>query len=270
MILVDAHVHIYDCFDLEKFLDAAYSNFQSEADRLGHGNKFTPILLLAETQQNCWFDRLREFADGRNIHKDRATQKWEFHHTSESVSLNARSGNSKCLIIVAGRQVETAEGLEVLALFTTGSFRPDIPIIDLIKEVKKHDALPVIPWGFGKWLGRRGLVLKRLLKAAKSSDFFLGENGGRPNITLRPSHFKIAEKRGVRILPGTDSLPIESEFLRVASFGFSLNESCSEDKPARDLKKMLLDLSTEFTPYGKLEGLYPFLRNQIAVRLRNI
>ena len=192
MILADAHVHIYDCFDLEKFLDAAYSNFQSQADRLGQGDNFIPVLLLAETAKDCWFNRLREYADGKNTHRDRAIQKWEFHLTGERLSLFARSGNSKSLIIIAGRQVETAEGLEVLALSTTVSFRPGIPIIDLIKEVKKHDAIPVIPWGFGKWLGRRGSVLKRLLKLAKNSDFFLGENGGRPNITLSPSHFKIA------------------------------------------------------------------------------
>jgi len=29
MIIADAHVHIYDCFDLDKFLDTAYSNFKS-------------------------------------------------------------------------------------------------------------------------------------------------------------------------------------------------------------------------------------------------
>ncbi len=167
MILVDAHVHIYDCFDLEKYLDAAYSNFQAEADRLGHGDKFTPILLLAETSKDFWFNRLREYADGKNTHRDRAIQKWEFHLTDERLSLFARSENSKSLIIIAGHQVETAEGLEVLALSTTGSFKHGIPIIDLIKEVKKQDAIPVIPWGFGKWLGRRGKVLINVMKTYK-------------------------------------------------------------------------------------------------------
>ena len=153
MILADAHVHIYDCFDLEKFLDAAYSNFQSIADRLSHGDKFTPLLLLTETAKDCWFDRLCKFADGKNTYRDRVIKKWEFHHTGESVSLSARSGH-KSLIIIAGRQIETAEGLEVLALSTTDNFGSGVPIIDLIKEVKEHDAIPVIPWGFGKWLGR--------------------------------------------------------------------------------------------------------------------
>jgi hypothetical protein len=46
MILVDAHVHIYGCFDLEKFFNAANFNFKSVAERLGHGNEFSGILLL--------------------------------------------------------------------------------------------------------------------------------------------------------------------------------------------------------------------------------
>ena len=96
MILVDAHVHMYGCFDLEKFLDTAYSNFQTEASRLGHGDKFTPILLLAEAAENDWFDRLREYAAGKNTHKDVvAIQKWEFHHTGESISLTARGREFK-------------------------------------------------------------------------------------------------------------------------------------------------------------------------------
>jgi hypothetical protein len=51
MILIDAHVHIYDCFDLEKFFDSAYANFKSAAEQLGHTNDFTGILLLAETSK---------------------------------------------------------------------------------------------------------------------------------------------------------------------------------------------------------------------------
>jgi hypothetical protein len=49
MMLVDAHVHVYDCFDLKKFFDAAFANFKSEADRLGSGDNFIAVLFLAET-----------------------------------------------------------------------------------------------------------------------------------------------------------------------------------------------------------------------------
>ena len=265
MILADAHVHIYDCFDLEKFLDAAYSNFQTQANRLGHGDKFTPILLLAEDEKNSWFNRFRKFADGRNVHTYRAKQKWKFFPTDERISIVTKAENSKALIIIAGRQVKTVENLEVLALCTTNCFKSGTPIVNLINEVKKNDAIPVIPWGFGKWLGRRGLILKKLLETAKSSDFFLGENGGRLKLSPRPFHFKIAERRSVRILPGTDPLPIKSELLRVGSFGFCLYESCSHNNPAKDFKKILQDHSTEFVPYGQLKNFSSFLKHQFSL-----
>lgn len=43
MILVDAHVHIYDCFDLETFLDSALKNFKAEAARCGQQNSSTAL-----------------------------------------------------------------------------------------------------------------------------------------------------------------------------------------------------------------------------------
>ena len=269
MIIVDAHVHIYDCFDLDKFLDAAYSNFKSEADRLGVGDKFTPVLLLAEAEGNCWFDRLREYADGRNTYKDTATQKWAFHHTGENESLTASSGNSKELLIIAGRQVETAEGLEVLALFTTASFRPDNPIVDLIKEIRKHDAIPVIPWGFGKWLGRRGSVLNNLMKIQKDLKFYLGDNSGRPSFLCLPHQFKIAKNNGIHILPGSDPLPFANEFRQVGKFGLIIHETLSIDKPGKVLKQILLNPIYNFLPYGHLERPFRFFHNQFNMLFRS-
>ena len=40
MILVDAHVHIYDCLDIQTFLDSALENFKAEAARCGQQNSF--------------------------------------------------------------------------------------------------------------------------------------------------------------------------------------------------------------------------------------
>ena len=268
MILVDAHVHIYDCFDLERFLDAAYSNFRSEADRSGLGDKFTPILLLTETSKDFWFNRLRKYADGRKKHNDRLTQKWDFHQKSESVSISASSGNCKELIIIAGRQIETAEGLEVLALFTSDSFRPGIPIIDLIKEVKKHDAIPVIPWGFGKWLGRRGNILNHLIKTIKDLKIFLGDNSGRPSFLSSPHHFKLAERNGIHILPGSDPLPFTSEYDRAGGFGFLLEEKMSETYPAESLKQILTKSKLKVQSYGVLETPFRFLRNQLKMQIK--
>jgi hypothetical protein len=268
MILVDAHVHIYDCFDVEKFLDAAYSNFQTQAYRLGYGDNFTPILLLAETSKDFWFNRLWGYAEEKNRHKDSAIQKWEFQQTGESVSLIARSGNTKDLVIIAGRQIETAEGLEVLALSTTGNFRSGIPIIDLIKEVKNDDAIPVIPWGFGKWLGRRGNILNSLIKMQKDLKFYLGDNSGRPAFLPFPHHFKIAKREGIHILPGSDPLPFATEYDRAGRFGFLLEKKITNIYSAESLKQILMNPKLKVQSYGDLENPLRFLRNQLKMQLK--
>lgn len=267
MVLIDAHVHIHDCFDLERFLDSAYSNFRFEADRLGLDDKFVPVLLLTETTKDFWFDRLKEFADDRK-NRNKPTQKWDFHHTNERLSIFARSGDSKYLIIIGGRQVETAEGLEVLALCTLDNFKPGFPIIDLIEDVKKNDAIPVIPWGFGKWLGIRGKILDDLIKAHKDLKISLGDNSGRLAVLPFPQHFKAAKRNGIHILPGSDPLPFTTEYGRAGSFGFLLEDEISETHPAENLKQILSQSELKIQPYGDLERPFRFFRNQLKMQIK--
>ena len=40
ILLVDAHVHIYDCFDVDKLLDAALRNFNRAAQEMGSDDCF--------------------------------------------------------------------------------------------------------------------------------------------------------------------------------------------------------------------------------------
>ncbi len=48
LIVLDGHVHIYDCFDMSLFLDAAFRNFSMQAEKQGAANTFIGILLLTE------------------------------------------------------------------------------------------------------------------------------------------------------------------------------------------------------------------------------
>ena len=64
----------------------------------------------------------------------------------------------------------------------------------MVREARESGALVVIPWGAGKWLGRRGAVLSRYLRSVDDPGIFLGDNGGRPN-AWRPRHFGLGETR---------------------------------------------------------------------------
>jgi len=268
MILIDAHVHIYDCFDLKKFFDAAYANFKSEADRLGYGDDFAAILLLAETSKENWFNRLGDYADGKDLPDNKKTGKWTFHRTGESCSLLARSKDDKVLFLVSGRQIVSAENLELLALCTIKSFEDGTPIIELIELIKEVEGIPVIPWGLGKWFGMRGNILSEYLKTLKDSKVFLGDNSGRPTFLPLPSHFQLAKKKGIHILPGSDPLPFATEYNNVGSFGFIIPGIISEDHPAKELKQTLMKPTLSIKSYGDFENSFRFFRNQIKMQLK--
>lgn len=267
MILVDAHVHIYDCFDLQIFFDSALANFQKEAVRNGQGNDFSAILLLTEAAKDNWFQRLVHYAVEEHETGSKAFGNWIFHRTNEICSLYARSGDDGDLFLVAGRQVVTAQRLEVLALATDKDFEEGAPLRDLIQDVRESGAIPAIPWGTGKWLGRRGEILENLLKSVKDSGLFLGDNGNRPSFWRRPSHFELAQTKGIRVLPGSDPLPFASEACRPGSFGFMVEESITPDKPAKGIRRILLNPATRPIAYGKLENTYRFFRNQMAMQI---
>jgi hypothetical protein len=267
MILIDAHAHIYDCFHLQTFFDSALANFKAEASRRRRKGFFTAVLLLTETADDNWFQRLANYALNERRIKSNDCGHWSFKSTKETCSLLARCDGGEGFFVISGCQILTAEGLEVLALITDSRFQNGLPLEEVIQIVRKDGAIPVIPWGFGKWIGRRGRILKNELEKAEQSELFLGDNGGRPLFLPLPSHFSLAKSKGIRVLPGSDPLPLASESGRSGRFGFSVAGSITPDHPGSDLKCLLLDQNTSFRAYGKLEHPFRFCRNQFRLRI---
>ena len=265
VLLVDAHVHIYDCFDICKLFDAAVYNFNKAAKKLGIEEGYTGVLLLAESSHDNWFQRARMQEDAGS---------WLIEKTQDKVVLHARKltdkvGNMDGLYIMAGRQIITAEGLELLALVTDSSFDEGLPIASTLSTVRQQDAIPVMPWAVGKWLGKRGKILSRLLEKEKNSDLCLGDNSGRPVFWRNPVHFRQARKNSMYIMPGTDPLPFSSEAGRVGSFGFMMQGQLTKSQPSYYLKKLLRSKDSQLITYGRLESPLRFIINQARLRISN-
>lgn len=264
--LVDAHVHIHDAHPQTAVLDCACKNFLLAARSISAGDSFTGVLLLTETARASVFQRMWQSADtSRQTGTPEAG--WWFRHTDEPCSLWAHRGPDMRLLIVAGRQIVTAERLEVLAIGTSRFFPDGKPTDEVVRAVTASGALAVIPWGFGKWRGRRGRILSDLMKQFTGSDFFLGDNGGRPRLLPDPAQFTEARSRGFGILPGSDPLPFRAEFRRAGSFGFALPGVLSEEMPSTDLKRLILGGTRPIEPFGQLEGSVRFIRNQISMQI---
>ena len=266
LIIADAHVHIYDCFDLDHMLNSALNNFQYISESKGYQDNFTGILFLTETSNQNKFNQLRDYTITKDELIKNKLKTWNLSQTQENVSLSVCNQLDRRIFLIAGRQIVTAENLEVLALITNQNFEDGLPLKVTIQKIISAGGIPVLPWGVGKWMGRRGKLLNNLLAENNFPTLFLGDNGGRPVFWSRPSYFQQAETKGLQILPGTDPLPLISESSRPGSFGFAIQDSLNLEKPGAHIKQMLLEPNKSLEPYGRLENPFGFIRNQLAIR----
>ncbi|NNM20022.1 MAG: hypothetical protein HKO55_01945 [Gammaproteobacteria bacterium] len=253
-------MHVYACFDLDRFLDSAWNNCQSQAQQKGVRANVHPVLFLTEAKDADYFAQLKA-----NVS---ASTEWSFGETNEKVSLSACHADGRNLIIINGRQVVTSENLEVLTLATDKIVPDGQPADRVVQRAIENESIPVIPWGFGKWWGRRGKVLSDLLGTYAPDELFLGDNSGRPWLLAKPGHFSVAAEEGRRILPGSDPLPFKSEYWRPGSAGFSLSGDFDANNPAAWLRQQLKDPDTHIDTYMRGERLLPFVRNQVAMQIR--
>jgi hypothetical protein len=268
MIFVDSHVHIHNCFDIIYFLSSALLNFKKAAARKGQGEEYTAAIILAQGKERTGFQEIINLFEKKDSKISKSKNGWTFNHTDENCSIYVKDKNEKGFFIIGGRQIVSAENLELLALCTNEYFEDGIPLKELIRTVKGNKGIPVVPWGFGKWVGKRGLILEKLIEDVDSLDFFLGDNSGRPRFWPIPHHFKLAHELDIRILPGSDPLPFKSEYYRAGSFGFFMDGTLTSTNPAIELKNKLENRNEIVSTYGKIESLTRFFRNQLGMQIK--
>lgn len=262
MIFIDTHVHFHTCFELGSFLHAAANNFFLATERFPIEHRYQSVLCLADTADNAGFNSLLRLADSQ-LDADG----WSLNETDEHHSLTASHQLLGSLTILAGRQIRCKEGIELLALCSNGSFSDGMDLQAAFELAKSQGAVPVLPWGFGKWTGRRGKVVRQFIENQTPERLSLGDNGGRPGFWPDPVEFGRARSAGFRILPGSDSLPFPSEVKRVASCGLAVTGTLNEAQPARDVIRVLSDPAIPFQSFVQLEKPLRFLRNQLAMQL---
>jgi hypothetical protein len=258
-LYADAHVHIYPCFEPARLLRAALARATQLDGALA--------LLLCESHGHDAFAALRARAeqggaeDGLRLRVTREP---------ESLAVAEASGGAE-LFLIAGRQLVSSEGIEVLALaldprHELGRMRDRAqPARTLLARALAAGALGVLPWGVGKWLGGRGRRVAALAEDpafASHPNFFLGDVAQRcwpwPEPALFSRH---------RVLCGTDPLAVAGAEARVARYGVCAPGALAPDAPARSLREAL-SASPAPVATGRREPALETLREQLAYRRR--
>ncbi len=255
MVILDFHVHLYNCYDLGTVLTTAHESFH-RLQRARAAATTAGVLLLAESRGYDRFAELRE-----NGVPDSG---WQVERTGESCSLRCVN-RDKIIYVIRGRQMNTAEHLEVLALCTDADIDDGQSLAATVQAAAAGGGIAVLPWGAGKWTGRRGRIIREFLETTRDK-VFLGDNGGRPVGWPEPKHFDLARKKRIPILPGSDPLPLPGEERRVGSYGGILAARLPGGSVASTLRQVLLQ-SPEVEPVGRRRSPFTFFLQQVRLRL---
>jgi hypothetical protein len=263
-LVVDTHVHIHECFELEAFMTAAAANLARAIGHPAAADTATGALCLTEVEGTSVFDDLSSLSAAN----EERLGDWRPYSTPDPRVLLFEAPASIPILMVAGRQIRTREGLEVLALGCREAIEDGLTIDRALEETQLAGALPIIPWGFGKWTLDRGDTIRKLIDNRGPEAFCLGDVGGRWKGLPEPSLLVTGRERGFAILPGSDPLPFAREVYRPGSSGVVLPHSASVDRVLEDLLHNLQQTADESRAYMHLESLGLFIRHQIGMQMR--
>lgn len=261
-VLVDAHAHLHRCFDPGMFLDAAIGNFEAGARRLRLPAQMPGCLMLADCAGQDSLGVLLALKERRSCQGGRLAVR----RSEEEGGLVVWRDDVPRLALIAGRQVVTCEGLEILALGCTARVPDGLALEEAVAAAREANALVVLPWGFGKWWLGRGKVIRRLVQSTEPSGLFLGDNGGRAGLLGRPRLLTWAERRGFMVLPGSDPLPLAGQVERVGAYGFRLRDDIELARAGSRIKAALHGHPRPLEVFGTLETMTGFIASQAALR----
>jgi hypothetical protein len=256
MIIVDPHTHYHKIFDIDDVLNIASRNLTKAMQEIGTIEGFAAVLFVAGIG-----------SEKLNFDIEVASPKeWILSPTGEPNSLVARAAYNRKIYLILGNQVISKEGLEILGFLPKHQAMGRLAIKQIVENIQSSDGLAIVPWGFGKWTGHRKVVMMSLIDTWDNS-FCIGDNGGRSKILPHPDIFRLAKKKGIRILPGSDPLPIADESKRIGTCGFCIKGELDENAPLGQIVGKLENPRVTIEPFASYIKPVDFMVKQIQLRL---
>ncbi len=266
-LIIDSHIHIYDCYNLEQFFQKALQNFDRLAPPAPEpGMPTAKILMLTEGKQLDFFSHFKESG-----HLPGSSQ-YRFLPAGDALALTTADDDSPLCYLLPGRQIVTRENLEVLLLASSLKIEDRLPIQTVLETIAKNNDIAALAWGVAKWLFKRGNIINNLVDqhetGSEYSNLLIGDNSGRPIFWPAPKSFKKAAQKQIPIINGSDPLPFPPEISKPGTYGFTTQAPFDPQKPNHSIKELLLSPNARFFNFGKQDGILSFFIRQSRIYLK--
>ncbi len=259
-MICDAHVHIYPQYDIHAAFENSLHNFRTIIRDKNLPETTIPVWLLTEGQNYNFESQLPELQGYR---MEKSAEK-------ESQIVFSVTSDKPLLYILAGRQLVTSDNLEVCALGTK-AILPDrkLNTKDTIEWVLQQGGVPALNWAPGKWFFARGQVVRTIIESFTPEQLLISETTMRPTCWSTPVLMKAAMNKGLKILAGSDPLPLPGEEKLIGSYASVLYGDLDPDYPAKSIKALLLNAGTVLQRAGKRSGPFMFAKRQFGIMRYN-
>ena len=247
----DAHAHFYPNFSLVNALQSASDNLGLLWDSSGASGKESPVFLLCLAER---FDC--NFFSSLIQHKTQLPEGYSIALTEEKSALWIEMPNNRRLLILAGRQIVSRERLEILALTEDLDLPDGLPFAELIPEITRSGALAVLNWAPGKWFFNRGKLVSQIIQNYSPSELLIGDTTLRPTIWLKPVLMRLAERRGFKVLAGSDPLPLAGEERILGRYGIYSEGRLNLNKPVSSFREHIRNSSPGYLITGQRSSVF--------------
>lgn len=195
--ILDTHLHLYPEYNLPQ----AFNQLIDHSAQFGQ--EVSRIACLAERHDCQYFESISQ----GKTHLDG----FKVEQVVDNEIFLTRERDQLSVSILPGRQVITAENIEILALASNETINDGQPALDVIYQVNQLGGVPVLAWSPGKWFAKRGKLVKRLITELDGQSFLIGDTTLRPYGWQTPGLMKQAMAHGFGVVAGSDPLPFAGE-----------------------------------------------------------
>ena len=230
-VVMDCHLHLYYCFDR----DASLAGLVRRLDLLaGAGFSQPPVrvALLYERHGEHAFDRLAGCQAGP----------FTIVRGNEPGTLLVSDKSGAALWIIAGRQINTVERIEILAPAGSVDMPDGRPARDVISAIRGAGLVPALAWAPGKWLFGRGTLVRDIVGESGPGELLLCDSAIRPRCMPLPPAMRLGLKRGLGIIAGSDPLPFRGDDKWMGTYGIATPCDFDPQLPATSIRKLLAGL----------------------------